>query len=340
MAGQRARAAQPDRAPGAADARSEDPPRGPARGDPQRRARSPSSKARPSRTRAAPSSATSSASGCASTAGTSRAPPRRSGSRARASRARCASSASGCRVSEPALPRRAGGAGAAAAHPRDRRAELRRALVRGRLRRGVREPRRRGLGGARRRRRGARLPGGAAGPGRGARALPRGRARRAAARRGARRCSRRRSPPSARSGARIAHLEVRAVERRPRWPSTRAPASAALGRRRRYYPDGEDALLLARGAGAGAARRGRAVNSAALPQRCDAARARERGLRRREPAGCASPWARRSRPARPGQFVMLSPGALPAAPRFDPLLPRPMAVFRRDGARRSRCSTR
>lgn len=33
----------------------------------------------------------------------------------------------------------------------------------------------------------------------------------------------------------------------------------------------------------------------------------------------------------PGQFVMLSPGALPAAPRFDPLLPRPMAVFRRDG---------
>jgi dihydroorotate dehydrogenase electron transfer subunit len=35
----------------------------------------------------------------------------------------------------------------------------------------------------------------------------------------------------------------------------------------------------------------------------------------------------------PGQFVMLSPGPLPAAPRFDPLLPRPMAVFRRDGAR-------
>ena len=34
----------------------------------------------------------------------------------------------------------------------------------------------------------------------------------------------------------------------------------------------------------------------------------------------------------PGQFVMLSPGPLPAAPRFDPLLPRPMAVFRREGA--------
>jgi len=30
----------------------------------------------------------------------------------------------------------------------------------------------------------------------------------------------------------------------------------------------------------------------------------------------------------PGQFVMLSPGALPAASRSDPLLPRPMAVYR------------
>ncbi|RIK98595.1 MAG: dihydroorotate dehydrogenase electron transfer subunit [Proteobacteria bacterium] len=32
--------------------------------------------------------------------------------------------------------------------------------------------------------------------------------------------------------------------------------------------------------------------------------------------------------ARPGHFVMLSPGARGAAPRFDPLLPRPMAVYR------------
>jgi dihydroorotate dehydrogenase electron transfer subunit len=30
----------------------------------------------------------------------------------------------------------------------------------------------------------------------------------------------------------------------------------------------------------------------------------------------------------PGQFVMLSPGPLGAAPRSDPLLPRPMAVYR------------
>jgi dihydroorotate dehydrogenase electron transfer subunit len=30
----------------------------------------------------------------------------------------------------------------------------------------------------------------------------------------------------------------------------------------------------------------------------------------------------------PGQFAMLSPGAVGAAPRFDPLLPRPMAIYR------------
>jgi dihydroorotate dehydrogenase electron transfer subunit len=35
--------------------------------------------------------------------------------------------------------------------------------------------------------------------------------------------------------------------------------------------------------------------------------------------------------AAPGQFVMLSPGALPAARRDDPLLPRPMAVYRQSG---------
>ncbi len=35
----------------------------------------------------------------------------------------------------------------------------------------------------------------------------------------------------------------------------------------------------------------------------------------------------------PGQFVMLSPGAIGAAPRSDPLLPRPMAVYRTLGDR-------
>ena len=33
----------------------------------------------------------------------------------------------------------------------------------------------------------------------------------------------------------------------------------------------------------------------------------------------------------PGQFVMLSPGPVGVVPRTDPLLPRPMAVFRSDG---------
>lgn len=32
--------------------------------------------------------------------------------------------------------------------------------------------------------------------------------------------------------------------------------------------------------------------------------------------------------ARPGQFAMLSPGVATAVPRYDPLLPRPMAVYR------------
>jgi dihydroorotate dehydrogenase electron transfer subunit len=32
--------------------------------------------------------------------------------------------------------------------------------------------------------------------------------------------------------------------------------------------------------------------------------------------------------SRPGQFLMLSPGALSAVPRTDPLLPRPMAIYR------------
>lgn len=34
----------------------------------------------------------------------------------------------------------------------------------------------------------------------------------------------------------------------------------------------------------------------------------------------------------PGQFVMLSPGPLAEAPRSDPLLPRPMAVYRSEAA--------
>jgi dihydroorotate dehydrogenase electron transfer subunit len=35
--------------------------------------------------------------------------------------------------------------------------------------------------------------------------------------------------------------------------------------------------------------------------------------------------------SQPGQFAMLSPGARSGVPRFDPLLPRPMAVYRERG---------
>ena len=48
-------------------------------------------------------------------------------------------------------------------------------------------------------------------------------------------------------------------------------------------------------------------------------------------AGCGSPSVPAWPASDPGQFVMLSPGSLPAAPRFDPLLPRPMAIFRAGG---------
>jgi dihydroorotate dehydrogenase electron transfer subunit len=72
------------------------------------------------------------------------------------------------------------------------------------------------------------------------------------------------------------------------------------------------------------------VRGAALPLRCDA------GVLANEVCGGANRRLRlavgEAFPAcAPGQFVMLSPGAIPAAPRFDPLLPRPMAVFRREG---------
>lgn len=49
------------------------------------------------------------------------------------------------------------------------------------------------------------------------------------------------------------------------------------------------------------------------------------GLRLRLAVGSAWPVAQ------PGRFVMLSPGARGAAPRFDPLLPRPMAIYRTEG---------
>jgi dihydroorotate dehydrogenase electron transfer subunit len=70
--------------------------------------------------------------------------------------------------------------------------------------------------------------------------------------------------------------------------------------------------------------------STALPERLDAEILEnlvENGPNRRLRLAVGDAWPA----SEPGQFVMLSPGSLPAAPRFDPLLPRPMAVFRREG---------
>lgn len=70
--------------------------------------------------------------------------------------------------------------------------------------------------------------------------------------------------------------------------------------------------------------------SAALPERLDAEileNVAENGPNRRLRLAVGAAWPA----SEPGQFVMLSPGSLPAAPRFDPLLPRPMAIFRREG---------
>ena len=115
---------------------------------------------------------------------------------------------------------------------------------------------------------------------------------------------------SAHRGACVARLEVRAGDAGARgFYGERG--FREIGRRARYYRGGEDAILMSRTLG---------------PLRVDAEVVANEpdgrsGLRLRlRPPG----WAG----ADPGQFVMLSPGPLPAAPRSDPLLPRPMAVYR------------
>ncbi len=65
----------------------------------------------------------------------------------------------------------------------------------------------------------------------------------------------------------------------------------------------------------------------AAPLRVDAevhANRGEGGSNRRLVLRAPSPWSE----AAPGQFVMLHLGAAAVAPRYDPLLPRPMAIYR------------
>lgn len=115
---------------------------------------------------------------------------------------------------------------------------------------------------------------------------------------------------AAAAGARSAGLEVRAgdagarafyAERRFR----------EIGRRPRYYRNGEDAILMSRAIGA------LRTDATVVANQRDGETGRR--LRLRVPGWPGS---------EPGQFVMLSPGARGAVPRTDPLLPRPMAIYR------------
>lgn len=139
-----------------------------------------------------------------------------------------------------------------------------------------------------------------------------------------------------RAGARVAQLELSAAN---------APAAAlyaslgfvVVGRRPRYYPDGSDALLLSSALDADRPRPPREIplstehsGSIAPPP---PARSRARVLANR-PEGhgrrlrLAVPgWAGSA----PGQFLMIGAGAEGAVVRRDPLLPRPMAVYRELG---------
>jgi dihydroorotate dehydrogenase electron transfer subunit len=118
-----------------------------------------------------------------------------------------------------------------------------------------------------------------------------------------------------RAGARTVHLEVRAGDAGA-IAFYRERRFREIGRRARYYRDGEDAIRMSRTVGPAPLR----VDAEVVANVPDGASGRR--LRLRVPG-----WPG----AEPGQFVMLSPGARGAAPRSDPLLPRPMAVYRSDG---------
>jgi dihydroorotate dehydrogenase electron transfer subunit len=95
-----------------------------------------------------------------------------------------------------------------------------------------------------------------------------------------------------------------------------------VGRRTRYYPDGQDAILMTRTMDSDRSE----ASADAVPVRVDApvlSNRSEGGDNHRLVLSLAD-WPG----AVPGQFVMLSAGARTAVERSDPLLPRPMAVYR------------
>lgn len=132
------------------------------------------------------------------------------------------------------------------------------------------------------------------------------------------------------SGLRAALLELRASNQ-PAHALYSACGFVVVGRRARYYPGGEDALLmtldpLAADAKRVESERADSEKEGRVPLRADA-----EVLEIRAEAGeihrlllSVPEWPG----AEPGQFLMLSAGARAVAERSDPLLPRPMAVFR------------
>lgn len=127
------------------------------------------------------------------------------------------------------------------------------------------------------------------------------------------------------AGLAAAHLEVRAGNRAALALYARH-GFLAVGRRPRYYEGREDAILMSRRLEeepALTAARPLAIRADAEVRANGPEGAARAGGGRRLVLGVAG-WPGSA----PGQFAMLSPGATGAAPRFDPLLPRPMAVYR------------
>lgn len=121
---------------------------------------------------------------------------------------------------------------------------------------------------------------------------------------------------AAREGARTAFLEVRASAAGA-LAFYAASGFREIGRRPRYYRGREDAILMSREIDAAdAATPLRTVGRVVANERDGGTGLR---LSLRVPGWPGSA---------PGQFVMLSPGPRGGVPRSDPLLPRPMAVYR------------
>jgi dihydroorotate dehydrogenase electron transfer subunit len=122
-------------------------------------------------------------------------------------------------------------------------------------------------------------------------------------------------------GARSVHLELRRSNAAAR-ALYEGAGFVVRGQRPRYYRDGEDALLMT----LESSPPGRAAAAAPVPLRelGEVVANRDEGGTNRRMTLRVPGWTRSDA----GQFVMLSPGARGAVERTDPLLPRPMAIYR------------